>query len=92
MKHDSTFDELVKALIDQEAMQVQEDAERKVKPMVESASGHVRIFFEELLKREMEVYERHRKIRDRYLDLLEDYYYRSGKVLNMRSSDWCFLS
>jgi hypothetical protein len=49
-----------------------------------SSSKHVRMFFDEMLSREVAAHEeavrRHRKLVDRYLDLLEDQFYRSDHV------------
>lgn len=75
-KHTTTFDEFVSALAEEEAKKLEE--KRKLPEMHKGT--HVRIYFDECIAKEVAAHEekerRQRKREERYMELLEDYYYR----------------
>ena len=80
LKHTTTFDEFVSGLAEEEAKKPEE--ERKLPEMHKGT--HVRLYFDECIAKEVAAHEererRQRKREERYMELLEDYYYRCRRT------------
>ena len=82
MTHETTFEGFLDILEKSEGISA--NGIRRLVDMRKKAENHLRLFFDEVLAKEVSYHEeklRRKKMReDRYLDLLEEYYYRSDHV------------
>ena len=82
MTHETTFEGFFDILGKSEGIAA--NGTRRLVDMRKKAENHLRFFFDEVLAKEVSYHEeklRRKKMReDRFLDLLEEYYYRSDHV------------
>jgi pre-mRNA-processing factor 40 len=84
MTHTTSFDGFLGALAEEDEKLPAEQRLSRVVEMKRSHPTHIRLFFDELIAKEVAAHEesvqRQRRLEDRYMSLLEDYYYRSDHI------------